>query len=155
MPALRWIFWGPDPDIYDMLVDMRHTDRVLNEIKRFWRQAGMAVEQSKGLKRAQTGGPKLSLSCLSRSSFEKMLQFYVRDYDTFPTMSIESTTHQYERACSEGSGSNTEAYLAALAQQGSEGLMTRPKRLAQQGSEGLMTRPKRLAKRALGWLFGS
>jgi len=93
---------GSDLSVYTRLADISEVGDVIDEIKEFWRENGLAFysDRAKPLGREQTGGPKLGLEILAPESFERLLDYYKCDYEAIPTLSIEKIKKEY-RVCRE------------------------------------------------------
>ncbi len=95
-------FLGPDLEVYRRIVDISETDKIIEEIKEHWLDLGIMgdVRSLTKLKRHQSGGLKLGLDSLTRTSFEKLLDYYSEDYEKISSVNLNKIKQEYSRAIS-------------------------------------------------------
>gem|GEM_PF-4612301 len=93
-------FLGNDLSIYNRIADISDVGKVINEIKLHWMRNGLQelIESAPVLGRAQTGGPKLGLEVLNDESFDKLLDYYRKDYENIPTVNLQAIKNEYLQA---------------------------------------------------------
>jgi hypothetical protein len=98
---LQMDFLGPDLSVFNRIADITAVGEVVNEIRAFWVREGMVeICERAPLEpgRKQTGGPKLGLNVLSPDSFERLIEYYRKDYENLPTVSLQAIKDEYIKA---------------------------------------------------------
>ena len=94
-------FVGPDLSVYMRIVDISEIDQIVAEIHAYWRDNKLQhrdeVEPTGRLGHFQTGGPIMGLSDLSPESFERLLNYYIRDYQNIPSVSAQNIQQEYAK----------------------------------------------------------
>lgn len=91
---------GPDLSVYDHLLDISQSGRLIDLIRQYWTEHGLSDALSNTdshLPRLQTGGPRIGLDGISRRSFDRLLEHYQADYDAIPTLDQQSIKQQFLR----------------------------------------------------------
>jgi hypothetical protein len=96
-------FIGPDLSVYSRIADISETNEIVGEIQAYWKVAGVRPEPEgahcESLRVEQASGAKnVGLHALNDDSFEILLEYYRRDYESLPTVDVDSTKRRYLQA---------------------------------------------------------
>lgn len=94
-------FLGDDLSIYTRLADVSEINSVIGDIKALWKEKGFNKLLEKApaeAPRLQTGGQKMGLEMLTPASFDILMDYYAKDYDTIPTIDRKATEDAFAAA---------------------------------------------------------